>query len=199
MAHRKYTDADRAKFLVALAKRGGSVPLAAADRKLPRSTAQRWANRAADARLTVQPEHTRTSEPAPLDTSWHGAFISELAKTANASAAAKAAGVGRTTAYEHREADPAFAALWAEAEAIADDAVIAEVRRRAMDGVDEPVFYQGAECGQIRRYSDAMLTILARHAHGGMYRERQESKVEQTGTMTVIVRREDRPIRGSNR
>ena len=36
----------------------------------------------------------------------------------------------------------------------------AEARRRAVDGVDEPVYYQGKEVGTVRRYSDVLLIFL---------------------------------------
>lgn len=107
-----------------------------------------------------------------------GKFLATLAETGIVSAAVKAAGVARSTAYEWRENDPAFAAAWASAEETATDALEAEARRRAIDGWDEPVFQGGKDVGTIRRYSDRMLEILLK---GHRHRFRENSKVEVSG------------------
>ena len=39
------------------------------------------------------------------------------------------------------------------------------MRRRAIEGVDKPVFYMGEECGYITEYSDTMLAMLANGTH----------------------------------
>ncbi len=51
--------------------------------------------------------------------------------------------MGRMTAYEWREADPEFAAGWDRALAVGFTALEDEAARRAYEGVDEPVIYQG--------------------------------------------------------
>lgn len=48
-------------------------------------------------------------------------FLATLALTCNVSASARAAGIGRQTAYDWREADPEFAKEWASAEEEAAD------------------------------------------------------------------------------
>lgn len=50
-----------------------------------------------------------------------------------------------------------------------------EVRKRALEGVEEPVFYRGEQCGTKRVYSDRLLELLLR-----MVRERTE-QLEQAG------------------
>lgn len=104
-------------------------------------------------------------------------FIEVFRRTGNVTAAADAAGVTRATPYRWREADPAFAAAWAEAEESATDALEAEARRRAVDGWDEPVFYKGEARGVVRKYSDRMLEILLK-GHRPAFRE---SRLELTG------------------
>lgn len=98
-------------------------------------------------------------------------FLETLRATGNVTGAAAAAGVSRTCAYEHRAADEAFAAAWKEAEEIATDALEAEARRRAIEGVEEPVYYLGKECGRVRKYSDRMLEILLKAHRPGKFRE----------------------------
>ena len=79
-----------------------------------------------------------------------------LRRTANVSAACRAAGVPRGRAYALRRADDGFRREWRQALEEALDDLEAELRRRAMDGVDKPVFYAGKECGSVRTYSDTL-------------------------------------------
>src|SRR5262245_19941587 len=94
-------------------------------------------------------------------------FLRALAVSGSVTAAAAMAGTSRTRVYELRKVDPAFAALWDEAEETATDALEAEARRRAIDGVELPVISMGkilkdadGNVVTIRRYSDQLLTLL---------------------------------------
>ncbi len=46
--------------------------------------------------------------------------------------------------------------------------------RRAFEGVEEPVFHQGKQCGTIRRYSDTLTIFLLKAHRPAKYRERRE-------------------------
>jgi hypothetical protein len=74
---------------------------------------------------------------------WITPFLAALTDSGNASAAARAAGVSSTTAYALRRDDADFAAAWDQALEDATDTLEAEARRRAVQGVQEPVVYQG--------------------------------------------------------
>jgi hypothetical protein len=78
---------------------------------------------------------------------WRSVFLAAIAACGNVSHAARVACVDRDTAYEHRRQDAEFAAKWAEAIEESNDNLEAEARRRAVDGVDEPVVYQGELMG----------------------------------------------------
>jgi hypothetical protein len=106
-------------------------------------------------------------------------FLKALADTGNVTAAIAVAGTSRTRVYELRRTDPGFAAAWEEAEETAVDKLEAEARRRAIEGVPEPLVSAGRlVCGAdgepiaIRRYSDNLLLALLR-AH----RPRRERSV----------------------
>lgn len=92
------------------------------------------------------------------------AFIEALERTGVVTIAANEAGGNRITFYVRRQLDPVFAERWAKAKAIADVIVINEVRRRAIGGYDEVVYYQGVECGRKKIHSDGLLLMLAKGA-----------------------------------
>ena len=66
-------------------------------------------------------------------------FIKALSKTGSVTKAAALAGTSRTRVYELRNRDPAFAAAWEDAEEVAADRLEDEARRRAVEGVTEPL------------------------------------------------------------
>lgn len=100
------------------------------------------------------------------------AFLKALSDTGNVSAAARAARASRSRAYQLKAADPEFAAEWADALESAIDALDAEARRRALDGVEIPHFHQGRVAGTVRKYSDSLLMFLLRAHRPDRYRER---------------------------
>jgi len=96
-----------------------------------------------------------------------GRFLQALANTGSVTAAIAVAGSSRTRVYELRKADPAFAAAWDEAEEAAVDRLEDEARRRAVEGIPEPLVSAGKlvrdDQGQpivVRRYSDHLLLAL---------------------------------------
>jgi len=101
--------------------------------------------------------------------SWTVQFLTTLAATANVSEACRAAGISRPTSYRLLERDKEFAADWRDAMASSVDALESEARRRAVEGVEEPLFQKGAKVGTIRRYSDALLMFLLRAAKPDRY------------------------------
>jgi hypothetical protein len=128
-------------------------------------------------------------------------FLKALADTGSVTAAVAVAGTSRSRVYELRKVDPTFAAAWEEAEEVAVDELEAEARRRAVDGVPEPLVSAGKivrdDDGQpiaIRRYSDALLLALLR-AHRPPRRERSvrftlpalRSAADAVGAMASIT------------
>jgi hypothetical protein len=99
-------------------------------------------------------------------------FLTALATSGNVAHAARAAKASRSRAYQLRAEDPDFAAEWTEALETATDALAAEARRRAIDGVEVPHFHQGRVAGTVRKYSDTLLMFLLRAHRPDLYRER---------------------------
>jgi len=105
-------------------------------------------------------------------------FLEVLRETGgNVSRACAAIELTRTRAYEWRAADPLFAAAWDEAVETGTDELEEEARRRAFSGVDEPVFYQGEVCGEVRKYSDTLLIFLLKGRRPEKYRENVRTEI----------------------
>lgn len=74
---------------------------------------------------------------------WTNAFLAALSVHGVLSRAAEEVGIDRTTVWRRRESDLEFRTACQEAMDMAADALEAEARRRALEGVEEPVVYQG--------------------------------------------------------
>lgn len=108
---------------------------------------------------------------------WVMPFLDHLRQSANVAASARAVGVSSGAVYGLRERDGDFRASWDEALEDAFDMLEAEARRRAFEGVEEPVFYQGREVGTVRKYSDSLAQFLLK----GYRRRKFGDKTEITG------------------
>lgn len=121
-------------------------------------------------------------------------FLAELAVRGNVSDACAAADLGRTTVYEWRADDATFATEWDAALDQAADLMEREAYRRAVEGLDKPVFGSlgnnmgTGEVGVIREYSDTLLIFLLKGARPEKFRERTEQK--HTGHVEVTVKYE---------
>ncbi len=102
------------------------------------------------------------------------AFLEEYKLCATITHAAKIALISRRRHYKWLESDPEYAKAFEEAEIAATDSLVAEARRRATQGVEESVYYQGEVVGTIRKYSDTLLIFLLKGALPEVYRERYE-------------------------
>lgn len=113
-------------------------------------------------------------------------FIETLAKTCNVSASCRAAGIGRTAAYDWRAQDAAFAAEWDDAEKQAADALRQEAWRRGVEGVDKPVTFQGRITDTYKDYSDRMLEILLK-GHCPEYRDKTQVDHGVTAEAAALI------------
>ena len=73
--------------------------------------------------------------------SWAQTFLDLFAQTGNVMLSARGSGVDRTTPYELRGRDAAFAAAWAEADEASTQVLEAEARRRAMATSDRLLLF----------------------------------------------------------
>lgn len=90
-------------------------------------------------------------------------FLDVLRTTGNVSASARAANISARMAHNLRKQEEGFAQEWDLARDEALDELEAALRKRAIDGVEKPVYYAGKECGVQRSYSDSVGKIGRAH------------------------------------
>lgn len=100
-------------------------------------------------------------------------FLQEIAAGRGVRQAAEAAGVSFETPHHWRETDKTFAANWRIAEDAIADVIEEEAFRRAVKGVEKPVYRSGEVVGHVSDYSDAMLMFLLKARKPERYGTRQ--------------------------
>ena len=135
---------------------------------------------------------------APKPKQKHGRWIPralrELAKGSTVTEAATAAGISREAMYKRLESDADFRRAFEDAVEQGTDVLEAEATRRATDGVEEPVIFQGKLCyvgfdaeGKecdpespkcvrkerltIRKYSDGLMQTMLKGRRPGKFRD----------------------------
>jgi len=107
------------------------------------------------------------------------AFLAAFERLCHISQAAEEAGIQRRTHYDWLAADPEYKARFAESDIIATKALEDEAARRALHGVEEPVWHQGMECGRVLKYSDRLMEFLLKGRDPAKYGDR--FKAEHSG------------------
>lgn len=116
---------------------------------------------------------------------WQRPFIKRLCETGNVSAACRRAKITRQNAYVARANDALFDVAWKEALEVATEALELEARRRAEKGVLDPVYHQGMQVGQIRKYSDTLMIFLLKAHKPDTYRDNQH--VQHSGSVDLNI------------
>ncbi|QZP08042.1 hypothetical protein [Caenibius sp. WL] len=84
-------------------------------------------------------------------------FLEHLALKGHVRAACAHVGLSAEAAYRLRRRDPLFARGWAAALVLAHDHGEQVLAARAIDGVEEPVYYRGEQVGTRRKYDTRLL------------------------------------------
>lgn len=114
-------------------------------------------------------------------------FIETLRESCNVSEAARAAGIARRTAYDWRDGDAEFASAWDDAEQDAADKLEREAWRRAVEGTDKPISFQGVVTASYKEYSDKMLEILLKAHRPEKFVERSKLQVDVGQDLAAII------------
>ena len=114
------------------------------------------------------------------------AFLAAYAKCGNITTAAELVPIARKTHYAWME-NPEYAEAFGLATEEAAQRLEAEARRRAEEGVEEPVFYKGKKCGVVTKYSDTLLIFLLKGAMPDKYKERTSTELTGAGGKDLRV------------
>lgn len=106
-------------------------------------------------------------------------WLAAYEQTLRVSEACRLTGISRTTAYEARQRDEAFALAWADVDARVVERLEAEMFRRAHDGVTKMVVSAGKVLGEERQFSDQLLMFALKAKRPETYRENH--RIEHTG------------------
>lgn len=96
-------------------------------------------------------------------------FLDQIAVGQSVRAAAAAIGIKPSLPYNWRKQDETFAAAWSAAEEAGTDIIEEEAFRRAVTGVEKPVYRGGEIVGHVADYSDAMLMFLLKSRRPDRY------------------------------
>lgn len=139
-----------------------------------------------DGQITIIPERLEF-KPSRLKLSEHPELweitLSTYARTGRWSAAAKMAGVSTYSIQKLRSDNAEFDELCSSAESEYEGTVLAEVHRRAIEGIEEPIVAKGEIIGVVRRYSDRLLELEARRVS----KQVREATAPQGSKTTVNV------------
>jgi len=114
------------------------------------------------------------------------AFLSAYAQLGIVTKAAQIAGIHRNNHGLWLKEDAEYAEAFKESHQEACDNIEAEMRRRAIEGVQKPVFYKGEVCGYITEYSDTMLAMLANGFMPEKYKQKAKIEAEVTTSREVV-------------
>lgn len=107
-------------------------------------------------------------------------FLQTLGETGcSVRQACKRSGINRMLADSLRVRVPAFQAAWDEVFEEVTDSLEEAGLKRAVDGVEEDVYFQGMKVGKKRVYSDSLLAMMLQGRRPGVYKQR--SAQELTG------------------
>lgn len=99
-------------------------------------------------------------------------FLAEFGQRGLVASSAKAAGIHRDTVYDWLKTDEAFAAEYDVVNTLVTEKAEAEAWRRAIDGWEEPVWYEGVQCGTTTKFDSGLLTLVLKARAPEKYRER---------------------------
>lgn len=130
--------------------------------------------------------HRRERKNARVSDDEKREFIRVLCETGNVTESARAIGVQPQVMYRIKDRDEEFREAWDLALDEGTDALEAEARRRAVEGVDRPIYQRGELVGYERQYSDQLLIRLLEAHKPEKYRHRAEQRLVEDPLQNVL-------------
>jgi hypothetical protein len=140
----------------------------------------------ADMLKPIWPEPLNTTHPNRYVTpAVFAAILNNIINCGVYYKACVAAGISMRYLNKITQAFPVLKEIVEDARAIYCDRVAEAIHNRAVNGWDEPVFYQGEQVGEITKYSDRLLELLAKR-HIPEFRDHTTSDVNVSGGVLVV-------------
>lgn len=115
-------------------------------------------------------------------------FIEALREERSVTYACNKIMIGRTAAYAWRNEDESFKAAWDEAIEQNVDDLEASMMKKAIEGWDEPVWWQGEQCGEVRKFSTPLSIFMLKANRPEKYHlEKKEAAVASGKSTGVLV------------
>ena len=118
------------------------------------------------------PKNPRRRGAEPVPAAKLDAFFTILAETGSVSTAAEKVGLQRSTVYQLRRRNKAFAARWDEALDMGLDRLQDDAMTRATVGVERPVFRNGRKIASVQQFDNRLLQFLLKAHRPETYSDR---------------------------
>ena len=116
-------------------------------------------------------------------------FLRALMEIGKVQPASRASKVDHSSIYATMRAEPDFKAAVEEARAIGSgpyvDTLTDEAHRRAVEGIQEAVFYKGERVATVRKYSDNLLMFLIKREDPS-YRDSYRPPEDDGGQVSLV-------------
>jgi hypothetical protein len=143
-----------------------------------------------------EPDHTSAAPPL-FDSRRQAAFCEALSHHGNVRLACRAAGISPQTAYRARRASADLAACWDAALVLARAHVEEVLADRALNGLEEAVYYRGEEVARRIRYDNRLL--LAHLARLDKLAEQMEARRPAPFDAALDALTQGRPVERKGR
>lgn len=104
-------------------------------------------------------------------------FFRELSRSGSVTLASERSGIRRYTLYRMRAQDETFAKRWDRHLSLGIDRLQDDALRRAVDGVEQPVWRGGKKVGTVQRHDNRLLQFLLRAHRPEIYAEKKQGGV----------------------
>ena len=109
---------------------------------------------------------------APMPKAKVDAFFHHLGRTGSVTIAAERAQLRRSSLYQRRQDDEAFAERWARALDLGVERLQDNAMHRAMNGTEKPVFRNGQKVGAVQQFDNRLLQFLLKAHRPDLYGDR---------------------------
>lgn len=123
---------------------------------------------------------TNLKTPPPGRYHWVRIFLATLSQQGSIHAAAEKANIDPLAVYRHRDRSPTFARYWDYALEKAADDLEAEIYRRAKDGIEKTIWYQGEQRGTEYVTSDTLAMFWLKGRRPNKYKDASSPKTSES-------------------